>query len=151
MAAVLRAAGDRFPDPYVEQALADRNATVEIGALSLRWEGFDRPAVLAARDVRVRQRDGTLIAFTPEGTADVSMPKLLRGVVAPLRIDLIRPHLRVTRTEAGEFSFGLGKGETGEGGASTPAEGRADPRRGQGPAGGARRPARQPRTARSPR
>ncbi|MGO1080123.1 YhdP family protein [Inquilinus sp. CA228] len=112
-----------FLTPYVEQALADRNATVEIGALSLRWEGFDRPAVLAARDVRVRQRDGTLIAFTPEGTADVSMPKLLRGVVAPLRIDLIRPHLRVTRTEAGEFSFGLGGGEAGEDGVSTPAEG----------------------------
>jgi hypothetical protein len=112
-----------FLTPYVEQALADRNATVEIGALSLRWEGFDRPAVLAARNVRVRQRDGTLVAFTPEGTADVSMPKLLRGVVAPLRIDLIRPHLRVTRTEAGEFSFGLGEGETGGGGVSTPAEG----------------------------
>ncbi|WP_342236834.1 YhdP family protein [Inquilinus sp. OTU3971] len=112
-----------FLTPYVEQALADRNVTVEIGALSLRWEGFNRPAVLAARDVRVRQRDGTLIAFTPEGTADVSMPKLLRGVVAPLRIDLIRPHLRVTRTEAGEFSFGLGEGEAGEGGVSTPAEG----------------------------
>lgn len=112
-----------FLTPYVEQALADRNVTVEIGALSLRWEGFDRPAVLAARDVRVRQRDGTLVAFTPEGTADVSMPKLLRGVVAPLRIDLIRPHLRVTRTEAGEFSFGLGEGETGEGGVATPAAG----------------------------
>ncbi|TSD84814.1 DUF3971 domain-containing protein [Mycobacterium sp. KBS0706] len=112
-----------FLTPYVEQALADRDATVEIGALSLRWEGFDRPAALAARDVRVRQKDGTLIAFTPEATADVSMPKLLRGVVAPLRIDLIRPHLRVTRTETGEFSFGLGGSEAGEGGASTPAQG----------------------------
>lgn len=112
-----------FLTPYVEQALADRDATVEIGALSLRWEGFDRPAALAARDVRVRQKNGTLIAVTPEATADVSMPKLLRGVVAPLRIDLIRPHLRVMRTEAGEFSFGLGGGEAGEGGTSTPAEG----------------------------
>lgn len=112
-----------FLTPYVEQALSERDVTVEIGALSLRWEGFDRPAVLAARDVRVRQKDGTLVAVTPEGTADVSMPKLLRGVVAPLRIDLIRPHLRVTRTEAGEFSFGLGGDETAEGGVSTPAEG----------------------------
>lgn len=112
-----------FLTPYVEQALSERDVTVEIGALALRWEGFNRPAVLAARNVRVRQRDGTLVAVTPEGTADVSMPKLLRGVVAPLRIDLIRPHLRVTRTEAGEFSFGLGEVEAAEGGVSTPAEG----------------------------
>lgn len=112
-----------FLTPYVEQGVSDANASVEIGALALRWEGFDRPAVLAARDVRVRQKDGTLIAVVPESSADVSMPKLLRGIVAPLRIDLIRPHLRVTRTEAGDFSFGLGESEAAEGGPSTPAEG----------------------------
>lgn len=112
-----------FLTPYVEQGVSDANASVEIGALALRWEGFDRPAVLAARDVRVRQKDGTLIAVVPESSADVSMPKLLRGIVAPLRIDLIRPHLRVTRTEAGDFSFGLGESEAAEGGPSTPAAG----------------------------
>ncbi len=112
-----------FLTPYVEQGISDANASVEIGALALRWEGFDRPAVLAARDVRVRQKDGTLIAVVPESSADVSMPKLLRGIVAPLRIDLIRPHLRVTRTEAGDFSFGLGESEATEGGPSTPATG----------------------------
>ncbi|WP_026870548.1 AsmA-like C-terminal domain-containing protein [Inquilinus limosus] len=112
-----------FLTPYVEQAISDNEASVEIGALALRWEGFDRPVVLAARNVRVRQKDGALIAIVPESSANVSMPKLLRGVVAPSRIDLIRPHLRVTRTEAGEFSFGLEASESGEGGASTPAEG----------------------------
>jgi hypothetical protein len=112
-----------FLTPYVEQGISDANASVEIGALALRWEGFDRPAVLAASDVRVRQKDGTLIAVVPESSADVSMPKLLRGIVAPLRIDLIRPHLRVTRTEAGDFSFGLGESETAEDAPSTPATG----------------------------
>ncbi|KGM33781.1 YhdP family protein [Inquilinus limosus] len=112
-----------FLTPYVEQAISDSNATVEIDALALRWDGFQRPVVLAARGLRVRQKGGTLIAVIPESSADVSMPRLLRGIVAPLRIDLIRPHLRVTRTEAGDFSFGLGESEAAEGGPSTPAEG----------------------------
>lgn len=112
-----------FLTPYVEQAISDSNATVEIDDLALRWDGFQRPVVLAARGLRVRQKDGTLIAVIPESSADVSMPKLLRGIVAPLRIDLIRPHLRVTRTEAGDFSFGLGESESGDSGPATPAEG----------------------------
>ncbi|MDR6291125.1 hypothetical protein E9232_003651 [Inquilinus ginsengisoli] len=93
--------------PYVEQAISDQNATTELGSLSLRWDGFQRPLVLTATNVRVRQKDGTAIAIIPEISADLSLPRLARGEVAPLRLDMIRPHLRVVRTAEGDFSFGL--------------------------------------------
>lgn len=102
-----------FLTSYVEHAISDQNADTEIGSLALRWDGFDRPAVVAARNIRVKLKDGTVIAVIPEISADLSAPALLRGVVAPLRLDLIRPHLRVTRTEQGDFSFGLGEASEG--------------------------------------
>ena len=57
--------------------------------------------------------DGTAIAIIPEISADISMRRLLRGQVAPLRLDLIQlSHLRVTRTAEGDFQpFGLASGE----------------------------------------
>jgi hypothetical protein len=96
--------------PYVEQAISDQNASTELGSLSLRWEGFQRPLVLTATNVRVRQKDGTAIAIIPEISADISLRRLAQGEVAPLRLDLTRPHLRVVRTAEGDFSFGLDSG-----------------------------------------
>lgn len=97
-----------FATPYIEDALAGQPVRVEIGSTALRWDGFSRPFTVVARDVRIASLEGRPIASIPEISSDLSLPKLLRGVVAPSRIDLVGPRVRILRLENGDFTLDIG-------------------------------------------
>ncbi len=100
--------------PYVERALSDRDGRFrsEVGDLVLSLEtddtledGGGRRLDLRARRVRALNADGAELAAVPEMGIGFSIPALLRGTLAPTRIDLVRPRLSVLRRADGSLAF----------------------------------------------
>lgn len=111
-----------FLTPYIQDALADQPVRIEIGSTALRWDGFSRPFTVVARDVRIASLDGRPIASVPEISADLSLPKLLRGMIAPSRIDLVGPRVRILRLENGDFALDIATETTAAGAMAPPPE-----------------------------
>jgi len=105
-----------FLTPYFENALsADASGyRVEYEDTVLTWEGWERNLDLRAKDVRIVDQEGDVIARAPEISLTLSANALIRGVVAPTYIELLRPQLRVVRTEDGRILFGNAE-DPGEG------------------------------------
>ena len=65
--------------------------------------------------------DGAPLAAVPEAAIDLSVAALLQGRVRPTRLELIRPHVVVSRRADGGFGFDVGDDEAAAGqGESTP-------------------------------
>ena len=97
-----------FLTPYLESAMSDGGVRLSLGGTLVRWDGFTRPLDFVAVDLRLEDPQGRTIARVPEVELAFNVPRLLVGRIAPERIDLVRPKLRITRTEAGEFTFLIG-------------------------------------------
>ena len=98
-----------FLTPYLESAMASSPTRLSLGSTLVRWDGFASPLVFVAVDLRLEDPEGEAIATVPEVELALNVPRLLFGGVAPERIDLVRPKLRVTRTESGEFTSLIGE------------------------------------------
>ena len=98
-----------FLTPYLESAMSEGGARLSLGGTLVRWDGFARPLAFVAIDLRLADPEGGTIATVPEVELALNVPRLLVGSIAPERIDLVRPRLRVTRTEDGEFTFLIGE------------------------------------------
>lgn len=94
--------------PYLEQAL-NENAPVrtEIGSTVLSWAGFGAPLEVKAVDVVAYGRSGSAVASLPELKLQFSLPAALRGRAALTRFELVRPWLKVLRTEDGSFTLDI--------------------------------------------
>lgn len=106
-----------FLKPSLEAALSqpDRGLTVELGSAQV---GYDREAHtldLAAREVRLRGDQGQLLAAVPEVSLSLSLRAAFKGVVAPTRIVVREPHLRIRREEDGAWKIGVATGGPGDG------------------------------------
>lgn len=98
-----------FLTPYLEQALQlpDKGISVKIGDTRLTWAGWSRTFDLSARDVTIIGADGVPVAEVPEVSVTLSVRALLlRGLVAPTAIEIVRPKILLLREVGGRFHFG---------------------------------------------
>ena len=104
--------------PYIARTLEDSINSPEggtrlaISQATVAWqgrpgEGF-APLELRLAGVRMVGQDGAVRAELPEALVSLSIPWLLRGEIAPRRLELRHPVLRLRRSETGELSLQLG-------------------------------------------
>lgn len=89
---------------------------LEVGRATVAWEGWRgaaglTPLELRLSGVRLLGRDGALRAELPDSVVSLSLPWLLRGEIAPRRLELLGPVLQLRRDEAGRFALQLGLAE----------------------------------------
>jgi len=100
-----------FLTPYVQAALNDVqqgtfNVTVEDTILT--WAGWQRTLDIRVVNVQVKSpHNGAVVATIPEVSVSLSVPALLKGVVAPRSIEFFGPTLKVQRYTDGRFAFGF--------------------------------------------
>lgn len=97
-----------FATPYLEQEL-NRQAGVrlDLGATELAWNGLGERMDLRLQGVTAYGTSGAVVAAVPEVRLGLSLPALLRGIVAPTRIDLVAPRLYAERTLEGQFRLDI--------------------------------------------
>ncbi len=99
-----------FLTPYVEEALngPGRNFRVTLDDTILTWAGWERTMDIRVVNVRATGNDGRVIASVPELSLSLSARALLKGLVAPKRIELFNPKLSLVRLADGRFQVGFG-------------------------------------------
>jgi hypothetical protein len=100
----------RFLSSYVEQALlhSDQPYLIAIDDTVLTWAGWDRALDVRAINLRVRDRDGRELANLPEVSFTFSARAMLKGLIAPSKIEIIGPRLSLVRNADGSIAFGPG-------------------------------------------
>lgn len=111
----------------IEQAAnRDDGRRLEIGRAALGWEGWQgsglTPLELRLQGVRLAGRDGGTRLDLPDARVSLAIPWLLRGELAPYRIELLHPELRLRRDAEGRLLAGLGDRPAGEAGESALAD-----------------------------
>jgi hypothetical protein len=98
----------RFLSSYVEQALiqSDQPYRIAIEDTVLTWAGWDRALDVRAINLRVRDLDGRELANLPEVSITFSARGLMKGLVAPSKIEIIGPKLTLIRNDDGSLAFG---------------------------------------------
>jgi hypothetical protein len=94
--------------PYVAEAFTDINQGVsfEVEHLEFKWLGFKGEPELNARNVRLLDASGGVVAGVPNMMVRLSPTALLRGVIAPDAVALSNPIIRFVHRADG--SLGLG-------------------------------------------
>ena len=92
-----------FLAPYVEQALNFEGASYRVNFKDLRliWAGWERTLDVRASDVQCFSTDGALLATFPETAVEFSIAAMLRGIIAPTKLELFRPDLHFNRDANG--------------------------------------------------
>jgi len=105
-----------FLEPYVEEALSAENTglTVSFDDLVLGWAGWDRTLDIRAIGVKARSAEAGALAGVPEMSIELSIPALSRGLVAPTRLELFGPGVRLIRNQAGGIDLGFGETDDGQ-------------------------------------
>ncbi len=100
----------RFLSSYVEQALirSDQPYRIAIEDTVLTWAGWDRALDVRAINLRVRDLEGRELANLPEVSITFSARALMKGLVAPSKIEIIGPKLSLIRNKDGSLAFGPG-------------------------------------------
>ncbi len=103
--------------PFLARALEsganreEAETRVEIGRAAIGWKGWEEgrllPVDLRLSGVRLLDRAGSLRAELPDAAITLSIPWLLRGEIAPRRLELQGLTLRLRRTEDGRFAMML--------------------------------------------
>ena len=101
-----------FLAPYLEEALntGRTGAKVDLGEAELVWGGWDRTLDVSAEKVRLVRDGGQVAIGLPEMTFSLSVAALLDGVVAPTRVQLVAPKVRLLRDIDGGFKFDVAAG-----------------------------------------
>ena len=96
--------------PYLADALrqSDSRYHVEFSDTILAWAGWERTLDIRLIDITVVEADGAVVATAPEISIALSVPAMLRGIVAPTRLEIIQPEFRVVRDVDGRISLGFG-------------------------------------------
>jgi uncharacterized protein YhdP len=98
-----------FFTPIIEQNFSaeDKSYVVRVGDTVLIWDGWRRPADIRARNIKVFNRDGKLLAQLPQVSIGLSMRALLRGRVAVSSLGIRRLSASVERYKDGGLTVGL--------------------------------------------
>ncbi|MHA1113462.1 MAG: hypothetical protein ACTSRY_03025, partial [Alphaproteobacteria bacterium] len=105
-----------FLTPSIEAALSADNGAfaIRLERTVLTWGGWDRTLDIRARGVRALGPSGTVLATVPELSVSLSTRALLKGLIAPTRIEVLGARVRLVRGIDGSFEFAVGT-ETGRG------------------------------------
>ncbi len=97
-----------FITPYVARGLSadDGSIKVAIDRTVLTWAGWARTVDIQLSGVRVTGADGREKAFVPDLAISFSIRALLDGRIAPTRLELFGPRLRVVRQADGALTLG---------------------------------------------
>lgn len=101
----------RFLLPYAEDLLQrqDTRFRAELDDLILTWAGWERALDVRALGVRLVEKGAPRpAARIREVSVTLSVRALAEGKVAPTSLEIIRPRIRLIRTEAGAVEFDLG-------------------------------------------
>ena len=95
--------------PYVESLLNDLNPTLQfrIDRAEFRWQGFKGSPEITARNVRVLDTKGGVVAGLPTMVVQLESSSLLKGELAPRRVRLSNPIIRFVHRTDGTFALGL--------------------------------------------
>lgn len=95
--------------PYVASLLSDLNPDLQfrIDRAEFRWEGFKGNPEITARDVRVLDTAGAVIAGLPTMVVRLDSAALLKGDIAPSHVSLSNPIIRFVHRADGTFGLGL--------------------------------------------
>ena len=107
-----------FLTPQIESALSDAAQPIKVTLddTVLAWSPERRALNVRAVGVHAYGSDGALIGTAPEISVSFSLRALLHGMVAPTRLELIGPTVRLARAEDGSISFGVAaRGSEAEG------------------------------------
>ncbi len=93
---------------------------LDIGEVAVAWsgwrEGHRSPLALTLRQVRAIGDDGAVRAELPDAAVSLSLPWLLRGVVAPSVLELQGLSVVAARSAEGALRLDLGEAGRGRGG-----------------------------------
>ncbi|MCH7486055.1 MAG: hypothetical protein IIC04_03625 [Proteobacteria bacterium] len=97
-----------FLTPYIERALEGEQGRfrIRLDDTILAWAGWERTLDIRVLNVRAIGPDLATIASVPEMSLSFSVQALMRGRLAPKRIELFRPTLNLIRREDGSFGVG---------------------------------------------
>ncbi|MGE3332781.1 MAG: AsmA-like C-terminal region-containing protein [Rhodospirillaceae bacterium] len=95
--------------PYVASLLSDLNPSLQfrIERAEFRWQGFKGSPEITARDVRVLNAAGGVVAGLPTMVVRLESSALLKGEIAPKHIGLTNPIIRFVHRADGTFGLGL--------------------------------------------
>ncbi len=102
----------KFLLPYADDILrrADSPVQADLDDLILTWAGWERALDLRALRVRLYATESERqLAHIREVSVTLSVGALIRGKIAPTSFEVIRPLIRLSRTEDGSFRFGMGE------------------------------------------
>jgi hypothetical protein len=101
-----------FATPYIERAMSVEQApiSVKIQDTDLIWAGWDNAFNIRIRDTTIRGGGGKVLAILPEVSVDFSITALLRGVVAPSRLEIEGLSATVERGLDGKIDLGFFSG-----------------------------------------
>ena len=102
----------KFLLPYADDILhrADSPVQADLDDLILTWAGWERALDLRALRVRLYATESERqLAHIREVSVTLSVRALIRGKIAPTSFEVIRPLIRLSRTEDGSFRFGMGE------------------------------------------
>ena len=96
-----------FLTPHIEAALdeLDSGFFVQIGHTELIWAGERRSIEFHTRDLRIRNRDGIVVAAFPDVAVRLSLRALVQGVIAPTVVEIIGARIRLLRDADGNFAI----------------------------------------------
>ncbi len=102
-----------FLSPYIENVLSREHGAfrVRLDDTILTWAGWERTLDIRVINVRALGPDGGIVAKVPELALSLSAKGLLGGKLAPKRIELFRPSLKLVRYPEGNFEIGFNDAE----------------------------------------
>ncbi len=102
-----------FLTPYLQDALRaeDGSFRFELEDTVLTWAGWERTLDIRLIDVKAVGPEGDILAAIPEMSVSLSVRAMLRGIIAPTSIDVLRPRIDILLSREGEFELDLGEGE----------------------------------------
>ncbi|HVI91283.1 MAG TPA: AsmA-like C-terminal domain-containing protein [Dongiaceae bacterium] len=98
----------KFLVPYLERAVngPDQDLQVSIDDAILTWAGWQRAVDMRSVNLHVRDRKGRELATIPEASISISARALMRGIIAPSRIEVFGASLRLWRSRDNRLMFG---------------------------------------------
>ena len=98
-----------FLSPYIESTLGrfHKSFRLRLDDTILTWAGWDRTLDIRVVNVRAYNSSDALIAIVPELSLSLSAKAMVQGILAPNRIELFRPRLRVLRHPDGSLEVGF--------------------------------------------
>ncbi len=99
-----------FLTPYIQTALNPENDeySVALADTILTWAGWERALDIRVVDVSLRDPQGRVLARVPELSLGLSGAALLRGEVAPTRLDFLGSEVHLVRGPEGRIELGFG-------------------------------------------